>query len=844
MANRSPEEIKRTIEEIQNLNKELEKQRDLAIAINNIEGARARQSEINANNERLLNELKANSKKLTEDQRKLLSDIEKSQKGINSELNKEVERRQKIVRHGREFIGILATGWKYLQDQDKIIKSTILNLGMSGTKAELMRGSFERSANFVARLGGTLADVQSIMEGFADETGRARVLSAEMVKDITAIGKGTGLGIEQATKLGAQFEAMGISAGGAMDYVQGVVDTSERMGVNTTKVLKNVSDNFKKLQTYNFQQGVKGFAQMAMHAEKFKVDISDALNAADTARTLEGAIDMVAQLQVMGGEFAKLDMFETLYFARNDPAKLQAKIGEMTKGVVTLRKNSDGTFEKFISPADRDRLNAAGKALGISNEKMTEMALRAFDIGKMAQQLSGMGLTDREKELIQGASIMNEKTGKFQVQLGNDMKNISELTAEQARSFAKEQVLLQDRAKEAMTFDETFKATIETLKASLLPILKAINTYLLPPIKWLADLAASGWGGLAGAAGALLGAAAAWKIASSLFNRGVDNFIKGGVKNIFSGKETAGGGFRNLLFGDKSKSSPTGSISGLAEQRKGIGAGAAAKGAGMKALGTGAGIGAAALGIGAGIGAAAAGISLLADSMSKLDEKQAKTLQNIVITLGVAVGILPLVAFGIAAFAPAAAAAAIPMLAFGAAVLMIGGGIGIAAAGIGFMAKGLGDMIEKSKGAGDAMLNVGLGVGALSMAMMGFSAGALGLGIFALTMNTIAKNAPALEKVGNAFANIKAVMSGTKEDFIAVENAVKSISNMNMGNGGMLAELATLLKTPLKVEFVQNTVPISNNITLELDGKALLNKSLDGEILIAKHVEALHGKNK
>jgi hypothetical protein len=98
--------------------------------------------------------------------------------------------------------------------------------------------------------------------------------------------------------------------------------------------------------------------------------------------------------------------------------------------------------------------------------------------------------------------------------------------------------------------------------------------------------------------------------------------------------------------------------------------------------------------------------------------------------------------------------------------------------------------------------------------------------------------------VGNAFANIKAVMSGTKEDFIAVENAVKSISNMNMGNGGMLAELATLLKTPLKVEFVQNTVPISNNITLELDGKALLNKSLDGEILIAKHVEALHGKNK
>jgi len=836
------EEGRKTIEEIQNVNKELEKQRDLAIAINNIEGARARQSEINANNERLANELRKNSKDLTEDQRKLLNNIEKSQKGINSELNKEIERRRNIVKHTSEFIGLLQTGWKYLQDQDKVIKNTIRNLGMSGTKAELMRGSFERSAGFVTRLGGTLEDVQRIMEGFADETGRARALSADMVKDVTSIGKGTGLGIEQATKLAAQFDLMGINARGAMDYVQGVVDTSERMGVNTTKVLKNISDNFKKLQTYNFQQGVKGFAEMAMHAEKFKVSITDALNAADTARTLEGAIDMVAQLQVMGGEFAKLDMFETLYMARNDPAKLQAKIGEMTKGIVTLRKNSDGTFEKFISPADRDRLTAAGKALGISAENMTEMAYRAFDIGKMSQQLAGMGLTDREKELIQGAAVMNQENGKFQVELAGTMTDISNLTAEQARAFAKEQVLLEDRAKQAMTFDETFKATINTLKSALLPLLKAVNV-MLKPLAWIADGAstlAGSWGGAAAAAGALLTAATAWKIASSLFNRGVDNFIRGGVKNIIGGGKT-GGGIGDMLLSGKSK---TGSVSGLVEQRRGIGAGAAAKGAGMKALGTGAGIGIASAGAGAGIMLAAEGISKLADSMSKLTPTQAGILAGIVAALAALPIVLTALTPAILTAGAAGTAGSVGLLALGAAVLMIGGGIGIAAAGIGFMAKGLGEMIEKSKGAGDAMLSVGLGVGALSMAMIGFNAGALGLGIFALTMNTIAKNADAMERVGNAFANIKAVMSGSKDDFIAVENAIKSISNMNMSGGGMLAELATLLKTPLKVEFVNNTIPIKNNITLELDGKQILNKSLDGEMIIRKHVESYHGNNK
>jgi hypothetical protein len=189
---------------------------------------------------------------------------------------------------------------------------------------------------------------------------------------------------------------------------------------------------------------------------------------------------------------------------------------------------------------------------------------------------------------------------------------------------------------------------------------------------------------------------------------------------------------------------------------------------------------------------------------------------------------------------------AIPaMLALGAAVLMIGGAIGIAATGIGYMGKGLAEMFNSVKGNEDAFLKVAAGIGGLSLALgtAGITAVPAALGL-SFAIGRIAKHAESINKVGEAFANIKAVMSGSKEDFIAVENAIKSISNMNMGNGGMLAELATLLKAPLKVEFVQNSIPIKNNITLELDGKMLLNKSLDGQMIVAKHIEAQHGRNK
>jgi|GEM_PF-1805890 len=860
MSKMSPEEVRKTFEEYQKLNKELQKSRKSLINLGDYERARAITVEIIANNEKIVNQLKNNTKGLTDEQLKQYNKLIDVQKELNNELDNEYKRRKHIISSLKHSFDLLVSGYKYLQQQDKIIKNTILNLGMSGNKAELMRGSFERSAMFVARLGGNLEVIQTMMTGFADETGRSRALTSDMVKDITVIGKGTGLGIEQATKLSAQFEAIGINTKGALDYVQGVVDTSERMGVNTTKVLKNITDNFKKLQTFHFQQGVRGFREMAEYAEKFKVDISDALNSAEIARTLEGAIGMVANLQVMGGEFAKLDMFETLYFARNDPAKLQAKIGEMTKGIVTLRKNSDGTFEKFISPADRDRLAAAGKALGITTDKMTEMALRAFDIGKMSQELSGMGLTNEQKQLIEGAAFFNQQTGKFQVQLGEDMKNISELTIQQAKSFAQEQKLLKDRAKEAMTFDETFKATIEMLKAGLLPLLNNINKALLWISKY-SDKLFEGKG-IVIAATTLFAGAKLFFLSSKLLNRAFDNYISYNKLSFRNLAATNSGGLSSLFsksvgIGDSLTPTTGKGSSGLADMRRGIGAGAEAKGIGMKRLGTGigagaeakgigmkrlgtgAGIGAAALGIGGGVALAAVGISKLADSMSKLDEKQLSVLKGIAMTLAIS---FPAAALGIAIAGAAGKLAAPGLYALSVAALGIGAAVGIAAVGIGIMAKGIGEMIEKSKGAGDAMLSVGLGVSALSLAMMGFTAGALGLGVFALTMKTIAKHADAVEKVGNAFGNIKAVMSGTKEDFEAVESAVKLISSVNTNKGSVFAELAALLKTPLKVEFEKNTIPIQTDVTLEVDGEKLMNKSFTNRIAVQKSNDAKLGK--
>jgi hypothetical protein len=827
----------RTVDEYQN-------SLELLKNINSLDNDRAKNQLIISERQKIINELLAEGVSKDSERGKLLTKLIADQqqeitneKSLNTQLENQIKSRQRNVSLVKDLVGLIKQEWQYLQESDKTIKGTILSLGMSGAKADLMRKSFVDSAKFVARLGGSLADVQSIQQGYADETGRARAMTASMVEDITLIGKGTGLGIEQATKLGAQFEFMGLDAKRSMDYVQGIVDTSERMGINTTKVLKNVSDNFKKLNTYSFTAGVKGMAKMAEDAEKFQVDMKDALSAADAAKGLEKAIDLAANLQIMGGEFAKTDPFEWMYLARNEPEKLTQKISEMTRGLVTFKKNSEGVFEKFISPADRQRLESVAKSLGISNEEMVKITQRRADLDKMNQQLAGTGLSGREKELVQGAAIFNAKSGKFQVEMAGSMHDISSLTAEQAKSFVKEQASLKSRAEQALTFDQTFKATIEILKASLLPLLTTINKVMSVTIKPLADLATKGWGGAVAAGGILLTAATAWKIITNSLGKFADKYITGTAKKAATSTlGNIGGSAAGKAEATITEKAGKG-LSGLAEQRKGIGAGAAAAGKGKMFAGAGAGIGAAALGVGAGIGAAAAGISLLATAMAKLTPEQAKTLNSIVKSIALVVGIGAAAAAAIMIFGGASTAAAPGLLAFGGAVALVGAGVGIAAAGIGVMALGLSKLAVSAKGSGKDLMEMGVGVAAMAAGMALFTVGGLGLIAFSLTLNRIAKNADAIAKVGDAFRQINTVMHGSKEDFVAIENAVNSISSMNTNGGSALAQLTTLLKTPLKVEFANKEMNIASNITLDIDGQRFMNKIFKNKIAVTHQEE-------
>lgn len=753
-------------------------------------------------------------------QKQLHQDIEKEQRKQNKNWDSAINK-------AKQLSAAVQPIWNYLMDSDKAIKQTIVSLGMSGAKADEMRASFELSAMHVAQMGGSLADIQTIMTGYADETGRARALSAEMVESVVAIGRGTGLGVEQATKLTAQFELMGFNAKNAMDYAEGVVETAELMGVNTTKVLREISENFRRLQRYTFVQGVRGMAEMASYAEKFHMDISQALDAAETARTLEGAVDLAAQLQVMGGEFAKTDPFQMLYLARNAPEEFAKKINQMTTGIATFRKNADGALETFISPVDLDRLAQVEKSLGMQAGELSQQARRMAEIQRMRQRMVGMGLTKEEQTLIEGLYTFDNKLDRFTVQIGGAARDVTKLGAEQLEQLKNEKESLEDRAKRAQTFDEAWKATIESLKSILLPMLQGVNKILekIRPVveNWtetvdgVTKTVIPGW----------------LKVVGGLM--AVGTVFMRGILPIFQKVVGAVGWLRGWK-------PPSMGVGQARATRAGAARTAARGKAGMMG---GAGIGAAALGVGAGIGAAASGISLLADSMSKLDEDQAQTLKEIIKTLGIAIGVIPALTVAMLALSPAVLAAAPALYTLGGAIALIGTGVGVAAAGIGVMGMGFAKMEKSGANVAKSLFQVGAGITAIGagLALAG-PAAVFGLPALALTLKTISKRADDLKALGEGLAPLT-MLSGMKEDFIAIENMVNTISagNLeNLKNFSALKDLKDIFSKPLEVKFSDKEVNMVSNITLNIDGYKFVEAIGIENQLIHNEEDARKGK--
>jgi hypothetical protein len=234
--------------------------------------------------------------------------------------------------------------------------------------------------------------------------------------------------------------------------------------------------------------------KMAAQAAKFNMSMETTAGLADKLFDIEGAVEMSAQLNTMGGEWARLgDPMKLMYQARNDMEGLQTSIIDATAGMADFNKTT-GEFE--FSGLELHRMRELEKITGISAEEMANMAKSKAKFAKISGDLGFSVAGDPEmKEFIENSAVFNKDTKQFEIQLSGSEKAIpiKELTTTHKEMMIADAKALKKRAEDSQTFDDTLQNTIEMFKQALLPILDGLNKQLPAIQGMIKSLKDNGW---------------------------------------------------------------------------------------------------------------------------------------------------------------------------------------------------------------------------------------------------------------------------------------------------------------------------------------------------------------
>ena len=368
-----------------------------------------------------------------------------------------------------------------LLDMEKSIKMSGLQMGILSKQAINFRENIKDAAGQTTFIGAGIEDLAKMQAEYSDQVGRAVQLSQESLIAMGRMSKESGLGAEGTAEMVASMDELGLSASRVGDYVNQTMNDAHKMGLNSSKVVKNIQSNIKMLNKYNFKNGIKGLAEMAELSTKLGVKMDFASGMSDKMWDIEGAVEMSAQLQVMGGEWAKMaDPFHLMYMARNDMAGLTKEIANAAAASMHFAK--DGSIE--MSAQEISRLKIIAKDANMEYDDLVTSGKKLLGLNKIKSQLN-FSMSDEAKEYIAATAEFGEN-GRATIMVGADKsikKFVKDLSAEDIASLearTKETALAGERAKQAMNFDEALKNTFDKMKIALLPIIEVLNEKLVP----------------------------------------------------------------------------------------------------------------------------------------------------------------------------------------------------------------------------------------------------------------------------------------------------------------------------------------------------------------------------
>lgn len=267
----------------------------------------------------------------------------------------------------------------------------------------------------LARVFGKEAEkIPEYMDAYITTSGRAVGMSVKDIGNIMATGRLFGMSGQESSQLYGSMNVFNTSISSASDSMGVMYHQITRMGLSTKKFGKDLVQNLKLAQRYNFKGGVDNMMKLTKWAQQTRFNLNSAASFADSILdgTLSEALETSARLQVLGGAAAIYsDPLGMLYDAG-------ANVGDLARRQAAMFSDLTGTFnaktgETEFSWYENKMIRERAKAAGLDVEDVFNQIRQTNKQGVIDKLLGGMDEEDRIA--IGNRATYNKKKSRWEV---------------------------------------------------------------------------------------------------------------------------------------------------------------------------------------------------------------------------------------------------------------------------------------------------------------------------------------------------------------------------------------------------------------------------------------------
>lgn len=320
---------------------------------------------------------------------------------------------------GKELLGdIFDETVFYYKQQAELIRVVNKEAGLTGGFAEDVRKELTAAGPELLRFGVSFGDLAGSAKSLVEDSGKFLALNRTTWKEATTAATAYVGTLSELIAMFPEFQKVGIGAGDVSKQIDVIGKRSIELGLQSKKTITDLNSNLSRLNEFGFKNGVQGLAEMARKSTELRMNMGEVFKIAENVFTPEGAIEMTASLQAVGGAIGDFnDPLKLMYMATNNVEGLGVALEGVASSLTTYNEEQ-GRFE--ITGVNLRRARELAKGLGVDYGELTKIAIASAERTSAAADLMarGLNLDEDQKRFITNIATM--KDGKMQIELQSD----------------------------------------------------------------------------------------------------------------------------------------------------------------------------------------------------------------------------------------------------------------------------------------------------------------------------------------------------------------------------------------------------------------------------------------